>query len=133
MANGRYGTPWASSSSFCGLPRAFGQSAWPGSEAMTTCPFWYVFVAGISQAETAKAYRHRQQYLALYTACLVIVVFTYHSGSLLEVNEGNVNLLTEEDIKILAAGSRVEYLSFFIYTGCICASAYPPPTAGSLG
>jgi hypothetical protein len=58
-------------------------------------------------------------YLALYTACLVIVVFTYHSGSLLEVNEGNVNLLTEEDIEILALGSRIEYFSFFIYSGCI--------------
>lgn len=58
----------------------------------------------------------------LYTMCLVIVVFTYHSGSVLEVNEGNIDLLTEEDIKILATGSLIEYTSFFIYSGCICAS-----------
>lgn len=133
MANGRCGTLRASSSSSCGLPRAFGQSVSPGSEAMTTWPFWYVIMAGVLQPETAKAYRHCRQYLALYTACLVIVVFTYHSGSVLEVNEDNVNLLTEEDIEILAMGSRIEYLSFFIYSGCICASAYLSPTAGPLG
>lgn len=62
------------------------------------------------------------QYLVLYTACIVIVYVTYYTGASLNVDPDKVDLLTDDDLQILAMGSKIEYFSFFIYTGCICAS-----------
>ncbi|KAF7536018.1 hypothetical protein G7054_g4868 [Neopestalotiopsis clavispora] len=58
-------------------------------------------------------------YLALYTACIIIVYVTYYTGASLNVDPDKVHLLTADDIRILRKGSQIEYASFFIYSGCI--------------
>ncbi|KAI0470990.1 hypothetical protein GGR56DRAFT_124589 [Xylariaceae sp. FL0804] len=58
-------------------------------------------------------------YLALYTACIAIVYITYHTGANVDVRPDLVDKLTDEDIEILEYGSKLEWISFFIYSGCI--------------
>ncbi|KAI1841658.1 hypothetical protein JX266_012123 [Neoarthrinium moseri] len=58
-------------------------------------------------------------YLILYTACIIIVYVTYYTGASLNVDPAKVDLLTDNDIRMLVKGSQIEYASFFIYTGCI--------------
>ncbi|KAH9895358.1 hypothetical protein F4778DRAFT_746435 [Xylariomycetidae sp. FL2044] len=58
-------------------------------------------------------------YLILYTACIVIVYITYYTGGAVNVTPEIVDLLTDEDVKILRMGSWIEWISFFIYSGCI--------------
>ncbi|KAH6652430.1 hypothetical protein BKA67DRAFT_573979 [Truncatella angustata] len=58
-------------------------------------------------------------YIALYTTCIIIVYVTYYTGASLNIDPSKVDLLTDNDIRILVMGSRIEYASFFIYVGCI--------------
>ncbi|KAI1339081.1 hypothetical protein F5Y15DRAFT_93416 [Xylariaceae sp. FL0016] len=58
-------------------------------------------------------------YLALYSACIAIVYVTYHTGAVVDVPPDAVDQLTDDDIEILTLGTKLEWVSFFIYSGCI--------------
>ncbi|KAJ5018583.1 Acyl-CoA dehydrogenase family member 11 [Colletotrichum sp. SAR 10_99] len=59
------------------------------------------------------------QYLALYSLNVYIVQVTYHTGGNIDVTADAVKSLSEDDVRILELGSKLEFISWYSYPGCI--------------
>ncbi|KAF6817946.1 hypothetical protein CSOJ01_02083 [Colletotrichum sojae] len=58
-------------------------------------------------------------YLLLYSLNAYIVQVTYYTGANIDITADVVNSLSDHDIRILELGSKLEFLSWYSYPGCI--------------
>ncbi|KAF9880731.1 hypothetical protein CkaCkLH20_01773 [Colletotrichum karsti] len=61
----------------------------------------------------------RFAYLALYSLNVYIVQITYHTGGNIDITGDIVPSLSNEDVEILELGSKLEFISWYSYPGCI--------------
>ncbi|KAJ3958491.1 hypothetical protein N0V92_004909 [Colletotrichum tropicale] len=70
--------------------------------------------------ETDDTYLPEVWYLALYSLNAYIVQITYHTGGNIDVTADAVKSLSKDDVRILELGSKLEFISWYSYPGCIC-------------
>ncbi|KAK1561743.1 uncharacterized protein LY79DRAFT_173697 [Colletotrichum navitas] len=58
-------------------------------------------------------------YLALYTINLYVVQVTYYTGANIDIPAAAVPSLSDHDVAVLELGSKLEFLSWYTYPGCI--------------
>ncbi|KAL0942842.1 uncharacterized protein CTRU02_200728 [Colletotrichum truncatum] len=58
-------------------------------------------------------------YLILYTLNVYIVQITYHTGANIDITPEMVPKLSDHDVEILELGSKLEFMSWYSYPGCI--------------
>ncbi|KAJ0160861.1 hypothetical protein CTA2_7171 [Colletotrichum tanaceti] len=59
------------------------------------------------------------QYLVLYSINMYVVQITYHTGGNIDITADMVPNLSDRDVEILQLGSKLEFLSWYSYPGCI--------------
>ncbi|KAI8261697.1 hypothetical protein K4K58_001088 [Colletotrichum sp. SAR11_239] len=64
-------------------------------------------------------------YLALYSLNVYIVQVTYHTGGNIDVTADAVKSLSTDDVRILELGSKLEFISWYSYPGCISVNRAP--------
>ncbi|GKT60086.1 LOW QUALITY PROTEIN: hypothetical protein ColTof3_07425 [Colletotrichum tofieldiae] len=60
------------------------------------------------------------QYLALYSINVYVAQITYYTGGNLDITADVVPKLSDHDVETLQHGSKLEFLSWYSYPGCIC-------------
>ncbi|KAK2054081.1 hypothetical protein LY76DRAFT_465759, partial [Colletotrichum caudatum] len=58
-------------------------------------------------------------YLALYTVNVYVVQVTYYTGGNIDITADVVPNLSDHDVQVLELGSKLEFLSWYTYPGCI--------------
>ncbi|WQF88339.1 hypothetical protein CDEST_13353 [Colletotrichum destructivum] len=58
-------------------------------------------------------------YLVLYSINMYVVQITYYTGGNIDITADMVPKLSDHDVEILELGSKLEFLSWYSYPGCI--------------
>ncbi|TQN67090.1 hypothetical protein CSHISOI_08331 [Colletotrichum shisoi] len=58
-------------------------------------------------------------YLVLYSINMYVVQVTYHTGGNIDITADVVPKLSDHDVELLELGSKLEFLSWYSYPGCI--------------
>ncbi|OHW93844.1 hypothetical protein CSPAE12_07569 [Colletotrichum incanum] len=58
-------------------------------------------------------------YLALYSINVYVVQITYYTGGNIDITADVVPRLSEHDVEVLELGSKLEFISWYSYPGCI--------------
>ncbi|OLN86443.1 hypothetical protein CCHL11_06373 [Colletotrichum chlorophyti] len=58
-------------------------------------------------------------YLVLYTINVYVVQVTYYTGANIDITADIVPKLSDHDVEILELGSKLEFISWYTYPGCI--------------
>lgn len=61
----------------------------------------------------------------MYSLNAYIVQVTYYTGANIDITADAVASLSDHDVQILELGSKLEFLSWYSYPGCIC--RFTPP------
>ncbi|KAK1722269.1 uncharacterized protein BDZ83DRAFT_432771 [Colletotrichum acutatum] len=60
------------------------------------------------------------QYLVLYSINVYVVQICYYTGANIDITPDAVPSLSDHDAAVLQLGSKLEFMSWYTYPGCIC-------------